>query len=337
MSGDYKNRAKKSQGRPKKAGKRGHSAYSRDAQTVQKRANPAQTVDGWLRKSISRLKQAKLGYDNGLQEPVWEAEYLLCHAMGMDLEQLEKNKTRTVSPEQGNYMDAMLEQRIVARKPVNYITGEAWFAGYRFMVDERVLIPRSRIENVLDDVDGLPALMEGARPLKRVLDLCTGSGCLAITAALHHLDLQVDASDLSTDALAVAKENVKRHGVGDRVRLVPSNLFENLQGECYDLILTNPPYVPTEVYEALDKEYYQEPKVALEAGGDGLDLVIPMLQQAPDHLNPGGILLCEVGDDTQEIMQQRWPDLPVHWLQFHFDASGVFAVTREQLMDWDGP
>ncbi|ABK42830.1 [LSU ribosomal protein L3P]-glutamine N5-methyltransferase [Magnetococcus marinus MC-1] len=339
MSGKYKNRANQTDGTKKRTDKGRPGAPQRGGQKnppARTVTDPAHSVDGWLRRSTARLKQAKLSYDNGLQEPQWEAEYLLAHAMGMDLEQLERHKTQQVGPDQAAYMEALLQQRIEQRKPVNYITGEAWFAGHRFVVDERVLIPRSRIENVLDDPDGLLGLMEGARPLKRMLDLCTGSGCLAITAALHYPWLQVDAVDLSADALAVAAENVKRHRVTERVRLVRSNLFEKLTGACYDLILTNPPYVPTRIYAGLAAEYHREPKMALEAGGDGLDLVIPILQQAAEYLEPGGILLCEVGDDTQEIMEQRWPDLPVYWLQFHFEASGVFAVTREQLLDWDG-
>nr|CRH07326.1 Site-specific DNA-methyltransferase (adenine-specific) [Candidatus Magnetococcus massalia] len=277
-----------------------------------------------------------MDYDNGLQSPELEAEYLVAHTIAKSLDEIEKYADFPLSDELQCQLSAMVERRINQRTPVLYLTQEAYFAGFKFYVDERVLIPRSRIENILDDPDGLHGLMEGHRPLRRALDLCTGSGCLAISMALLYPGLKVDAADLSKDALAVAKKNCKIHKTGHRVRLVESDLFQNLKGSCYDLIVTNPPYVPTQIYDDLKEEYMQEPKMALEAGGDGLDLVLPILQQAADFLEPGGVLLCEVGDDTEEIMQKRWPNLPIEWLMFHFGGSGVFATTREQLLEWDG-
>lgn len=290
-------------------------------------------VATWIHYFTKRLKSAGISCANGLGEPAFEAEYLVCHALDLPFEQVERHLRRAVPENRRSELMRLLHLRAVERQPVAYITGEAFFAGRRYLVDPRVLIPRSRIENILDDDEGFPALMpeEG---VGRILDLCTGSGCLAVALALVYPGARVDGADLSPEALAVAALNVARHDVADRVRLVASDLFAALAGERYDLIVTNPPYVPRRTHASLPPEYHQEPALALVAGEEGLDLVLPILLQAPDHLTPGGLLVCEVGDEVEETMGRKWPDLPVTWLMFHFGGSGVFVIHREELVEW---
>ncbi|MBF0165373.1 MAG: 50S ribosomal protein L3 N(5)-glutamine methyltransferase [Magnetococcales bacterium] len=294
--------------------------------------SPPSDVAGWIRWVARRLEAAQLCHANGLQEPYLEAEYLVLHAFSIPFE--TKPVKRPPPPADAEArVRRLLERRVNQRQPAPYVTGEAFFAGHRFFVDERVLIPRSRIENILDDPRGFsPWFPKG--PPRRILDLCTGSGCLAIALALRLPQAKVDGVDLSKGALQVARLNRDRFGLRDRVRLIASDLFAALGGERYDLIVTNPPYVPRADFDALPPEYHREPAMALVAGEDGLDLIGPILRQASDHLNPRGVLICETGDDVQEILMRRWPDLPVTWLPFHFGGSGVFALTREELEAW---
>ncbi|MBF0190102.1 MAG: 50S ribosomal protein L3 N(5)-glutamine methyltransferase [Magnetococcales bacterium] len=289
-------------------------------------------VAGWIRLVARRLNAAGLCFASGMQEPYPEAEYLVLHAFGIPLE-TPPAKRPTPPADAARRVERLLHARVAERKPAAYVTGEAFFAGHRFLVDERVLIPRSRIENILDDPRGFTPWLAPSR-VRRILDLGTGSGCLAISLALAFPRARVDAVDLSPGALEVAAINCQRLGVGGRVRLVQSNLFSALAQERYDLIVTNPPYVPKADFDRLPAEYHREPAMALVAGPDGLDLLGPILRQAPDHLTPGGLLVCETGDDVEAILMTRWPELPVEWLMFHFDSSGVFAVLREPLEAW---
>lgn len=288
----------------------------------------------WIRYVENRLASADLCFDNGLQTPRWEAEYLLAHTADLPLETVEKGEGTIPSPAGAKKLLALLERRIGERLPLPYLTGKAFFAGLSFRIDPRALIPRSRIENVLDDDEGVAGLLEPGAQVTRILDLGTGSGCLAIALALAFPGAKVDAVDLSPDALELATANIRDHKLEKRVRPVLSNLFDGLGDARYDLIVTNPPYVPQATFDALPPEYRHEPGMALAAGADGLDLVRPLLEQAPDRLTPNGTLLCEVGDEVEAIMERRWPDLPVEWIMFHFGASGVFCARREWLAGW---
>ncbi|MBF0212159.1 MAG: 50S ribosomal protein L3 N(5)-glutamine methyltransferase [Magnetococcales bacterium] len=292
---------------------------------------PRQVAD-WIRIVARQLTDADLCFASGMQEPYPEAEYLVLHAFSIPPE-TPPGRRPPPPPDAAERVRALLEARIGQRKPAAYVTGEAFFAGHRFVVDERVLIPRSRIENMLDDPRGFTPWLATGR-VRRILDLGTGSGCLAIALALAFPRAQVDAVDLSPGALEVARLNRERFGLEQRLRLIRSDLFSALAGERYDLIVSNPPYVPKADFERLPAEYHREPAMALVAGEDGLDLLGPILRQAPDHLTPGGLLVCETGDDVEEILMARWPELPVEWLMFHFGASGVFAVLRESLESW---
>ena len=304
------------------------------------------TLQEWLLYAAEQIQVAEVNLENGMQEPYLEAEYLAHHALRLSLvasgrgsDRLEKPKKwqahlrQQPPPNFPTVFADFLAQRIQQRLPVAYITGEAFFAGYTFAVNPQVLIPRSRIENLLDDSKALTRLLGTKRP-KRILDLGTGSGCLAIAFALTFPQSMVDASDISVAALRVAAENRSYHKLEKRLQLIHSDLFANLDGRHYNLIVANPPYVCQASMIALPAEYRHEPALALDGGSDGLALVEPILRQAAEFLTPEGVLICEVGDETEEVFMERWPDLPVEWIYFHFGASGVFVARRADLLQW---
>ena len=266
------------------------------------------------------------GTDNALDEAAW----LVSHAVGLPPTFSDAELEQVLSAEQQAAVEKLLERRVKERVPAAYLTHEAWFAGHRFYVDERVLVPRSPLaELILDEFQ--PWL--DATHLTRVLDLCTGSGCIAIATALALPQVQVDATDVSPDALEVARRNVAEYGLAQRVALIESNLFDALRGKRYDLIVSNPPYVDAEDMAALPDEYRREPQLGLAAGPEGLNLVIPMLQQAPDHLTPQGMMIVEVGNSA-EALQARFPTVPFTWLEFSYGGEGVFLLEAPQLVEY---
>jgi ribosomal protein L3 glutamine methyltransferase len=256
-----------------------------------------------LRELIARterkLRAGELDYGHGTGNPRDEAAWLVLRGLGLpfdaDLDQPAPDAAR---------IETLTERRVEERVPLAYLLKEAWLAGQAFYVDERVIVPRSHIAELL------PRLAR--HPPRRVLDLCTGSGCLAILAAHAFPAATVDATDISPAALAVARKNVARHRLGRRVRLKRSDLFDGLRGERYDLVLSNPPYVSSRAMSGLPPEYRHEPRLALAGGVDGLDLVARLLAQAPQHLEADGLLLCEVGDG-KAALRRRFPRLPLEW------------------------
>ena len=288
----------------------------------------------WIRWAARRIATSEVRLDTGLQEPYPEAEYLVCFAISLDLEMVEAHLEQTITLEMGQKIVDVLSRRIEQRQPAAYITGEAFFAGYRFLVDPRVLIPRFRLENLFDDEEGFEALLDPST-VHRILDLGTGSGCLAAALAFTFPQAHIDASDLSQAALAVASENRRRLNLEQRITLIHSDLLQNLPDAWYDLIVTNPPYVPRTTLEGLPEEYGHEPQLALDGGTDGLDLVAEILRQAPRTMTDQALLICEVGDQTETILRERWPNLPVEWLYFHFGGSGVFTIHKNELLAWN--
>jgi ribosomal protein L3 glutamine methyltransferase len=289
------------------------------------------TLRDWLRWGTSRFNEAKLFFGHGCDNAHDEAAWLILHALHLPPDR----------PEQlGHYLDArltrherlavleLLQQRIARRLPAAYLTHEAWQAGLRFYVDERVLIPRSYFADLL--VDGFAPWVEDPYAIESALDLCTGSGCLAILMAHAFPNARVDAADISQDALEVAKRNVADYDLKERVRLAQGDLFAGLGKRKYDLIISNPPYVTTAAMNALPPEYRHEPENALAAGDDGLDIVRRILAGAKSHLNPGGLLAIEVGHN-RELVDAAFPALPITWLDTDSGEGKIFMLRREDL------
>jgi ribosomal protein L3 glutamine methyltransferase len=292
-------------------------------------ARAPRTVGEWWRELERRFARARLFYGHGTHNAREEAAWLACHVLRIPFDRLGDVLDRAVPAPRARRLVALADLRIRTREPLAYVLGEAWLQHRRFHVDRRVVVPRSHIAELLPD--GVSAWLPKRGP-KRILDLCTGSGCLAILAALAFPDARVDASDLSGAALAVARRNVAAHQLARRVRLVRSDLFAGLGGSRYDLILCNPPYVPEAEMRRLPAEYRHEPQLALASGHDGLDVVRRLVGQAADHLSERGLLVVEVGDGRAAV-ERALPRLEVTWLEAAAGPDFVFAATREALAD----
>ncbi|MGM0480586.1 MAG: 50S ribosomal protein L3 N(5)-glutamine methyltransferase [Pseudomonadota bacterium] len=284
------------------------------------------TIDDLLRWSITQMTGEGLYFGHGTVNAVEEARVLLGFLLKLSPDELfDSRHCRLTRDEKMAYLE-LLKQRIERRKPAAYLTQQSWFAGLPFYVDERVLIPRSPLAELIEN-DFQPWLQE---PPARILDLCTGSGCIAIACAYAFSEAEIDAVDLSTDALLVAEQNITEHGMQNRVFPLRSDLFEQLTGERYDLIVSNPPYVDRDDMADLPAEYQHEPEMGLAAGDDGLELVDTMLLQAADHLNPEGLLICEVGN-SMPALNDKYPKTPFLWVEFERGGDGVFILSCSQL------
>jgi ribosomal protein L3 glutamine methyltransferase len=263
------------------------------------------TLAGLIARIEERLAAAPLHYGHGTQNARDEAAWLVLRGLGLPFDADLSRPVRDVALRK---IEQLATRRIEDRVPAAYLLEEAWLAGVPFHVDERVIVPRSHIAELL------PVLLRRFPKARRILDLCTGSACLAILAARAFPSCRVDGADVSAGALAVARKNVARHRLGRRVRLVRSDLFAALGARRYDLILTNPPYVSSRSMAALPAEYRHEPRLALAGGGDGLDLVARIVDQASAHLAPGGALVCEVGESSAAA-RRRFRALRLEWLK----------------------
>ncbi len=286
------------------------------------------TVRDWLRFAVSRFNEARLFFGHGSGDAFDEAAYLILHTLHLPIDRLDPFLDARVLPVEGKRLAEILERRVKERVPAPYLTGEAWLQGYRFRVDERVIVPRSFIA---------PMILEHCQPwlaqpenVADALDLCTGSGCLAILLAEAFPDARVDAVDLSPDALEVARANVADYGLSERVHLHLGDLFAPLGDAKYDLIVSNPPYVNAESVSALPAEYRHEPAMALGSGEDGLDATRAILARAARHLNPGGLLVVEIGHN-RDALEAAFPELAFSWPRIEGDDDTVFVLTREQL------
>ncbi len=274
-----------------------------------------------------RFDAAGLYFGHGTDNARDEAAWLAMNVLDISHAALDAQASRALTPAEAEKFRALAEQRIATRKPLAYLLQEAWFAGLKFHVDERTLVPRSLIGDFMHD-----RFRPWIAPerVSRILDLCTGSGCIAIVAAHAFPEAKVDAADISRDALAVARINVERYKLSGRVELVESDLFSNLRGRRYDLILTNPPYVDARDMAALPDEYRHEPGLALASGESGLDDILRILADAHDHLNPGGALIAEVGNSCTALAR-RFPAVPFTWLTSPGGDESVFLLGEEEL------
>ena len=286
------------------------------------------TVRDFLRFAVSRFNEAGLFFGHGSDNAHDEAAYLILHTLNLPLDILEPYLDARLLPSEKHRLLGLIERRVKERVPVAYLTRHARQGDFDFYVDERVIVPRSFIAELLGEP--LRPWIEYDELVHNVLDLCTGSGCLAIQAACHYPDAVVDAADISLDALEVAAVNVEDYGLQERVNLIHTDLFEGLEGR-YDLIITNPPYVDAESVAALPPEYRHEPEPALGSGEDGLDAVRRILPQAARFLNPHGVLLAEIGHN-RDALEATFPELPFVWLDTSGGDGFVFLLTREQLL-----
>ena len=286
------------------------------------------TVRDWLRYAVTRFNRAGIFCGHGVQDSFDEAVWLILGTLALPLDRLEPFLDACIPGEERIGLLEAIEQRADERLPTAYILGEAWLGDFRFTVDERVIVPRSFFAELLED--GLAPWVDAPEAITGALDMCTGSGCLAILMAHAFPNAAITAVDLSDDALDVARINVADYGLEERVELVRSDVFAQVDGRRFDLILSNPPYVTAEAMDALPPEYLHEPRMALASGDDGLDVVRRLLAQAADHLNPGGILAVEVGHN-RHIVEEAFPELPFNWLSTRGGDDMVFLLRREDL------
>ena len=289
------------------------------------------TVGSLVRLGARRFRAARLVFGHGTRNARDEAAYLALHALNLAPDAAAGAFDRRVDPRDARRVLSLFERRIRSRKPAAYLMREAWLGDFRFHVDERVVVPRSHIAGLLRE--NLAPWIPNRRAIKSTLDLCTGSGCLAVLLAHSFPLTRIDAADASSEALAVARINVQRYRLSRRIRLVKSDMFSALRGKRYDLIVSNPPYVTTTEMRRLPREYRHEPGVALAGGHDGLDMVRRILLQASSHLNPTGLLVVEVGRGRRRL-EHVFPGVPFTWPEI---AGGdtVFLVEREQLQKAD--
>ena len=281
-----------------------------------------------IHSAVRALREAGVSFGHGTTNARDEAAYLALHALGLPLD--TSDWEIEVPPAAAEKVAALVLRRIRERKPAAYLTHEAWLGEFRFYVDERVIVPRSYIAELL--VTDLAPWITQPRRVRTALDLCTGSGCLAILLAHSFPHVSVDAADVSPDALAVARRNVKEYKLGERLALVRSDLYEALPGRRYDLIVSNPPYVTEPAMRALPVEYRREPRIALAGGRDGLELVRRIVHEAPDHLEDGGWLVVEVGH-ARRRMERAFPRLPLIWAETSAGDDCVFLISREALVE----
>jgi ribosomal protein L3 glutamine methyltransferase len=285
------------------------------------------TVRDFFRHAVTSFARAKLSFGHGAGDAIDEAAYLILEALSLPIDDINPWLDARLSAEERERLSALIDERVRTRKPAAYLVRKAYIQGVPFYVDERVIVPRSFIGEILGDVSAfLPASDEVAA----VLDLCTGSGCLAILAARSYPNADIFAADLSADALAVARRNVEDHGLVGRINLVEGDLFAPLGSRKFDLILANPPYVDAAAVAAFPPEYRAEPAIAHAGGDDGLDIVRRIIRDAPAHLNEGGGLLCEIGRG-RAALERDYPRLEFFWPETEHGAGEVFWLTRDNF------
>jgi len=285
------------------------------------------TLRDYIRWGASRFAKAKLDFGHGTATALDEAAALVLHTLHLPYNLSEFYLQSTLTQEEREAVVTIFEKRITERKPAAYLTHEAIFAGLSFYVDERVLVPRSPIAELIEQRFS-PWVEEDQ--VERILDLCTGSACIAIACAYAFPEAAIDAVDVSTDALAVAEINLEKHQLNSDVMLYQSDLFDALPNNQYDIIVSNPPYVAIAEWQQLSPEFHAEPEIGFVAGTTGLDLVIRILAEARYYLMPEGVLIVEVGSSA-ETLQEAFPNVPFYWLDFERGGDGVFLLTAKQV------
>jgi ribosomal protein L3 glutamine methyltransferase len=293
------------------------------------------TLLDFVRYAVSRFVEAKLVFAHGTTDPVVEAAFLVCETLNLHPDQFESFATARVTAHEAKAILDVIARRVTTRKPAAYLVNKIYMRGMPFYVDERVIVPRSFIGEVLDShFSGAPddagALLEDPASVKSVLDLCTGSGCLAILASRHFPNARIEAVDISRDALEVAARNIADYGLEDRVKLHRGDLFAPIGDARYDLIISNPPYVDAEGMAAQPRESRAEPKLAFDGGADGLDIISRLLKEAGRHLTLQGGLLCEIGRG-RELLEAAFPQIPLLWLDTEDSNGEVFWVAAADL------
>ena len=293
-----------------------------------KDTNGLETLSEWLNFAVEAFEEARLSFGHGSTNAYDEAVYLILHTLKLPLDTLTPFLDKQLTAQEKSAFLAILTQRIQSRLPAAYLTHEAWLGEFRFYVDERVIVPRSFIAELLHEQ--LAPWVNDPEDIGHVLDMCTGSGCLAIVAAHAFPHAEVDAVDISQDALEVAQRNISDYELQDRVHVLQSDLFTKLSGKQYDLIISNPPYVDAAAVAALPPEYLHEPELALGSGNDGLDATRVILKQAATCLKPGGMLVVEIGHN-RDALEAAYPELPFMWLDVSAGDEFVFLLHREDL------
>lgn len=294
---------------------------------MSEKGQSAPTLIAAIEAGAQQLSQAGVSFGHGTCNAFDEAAWLVLWRLGLPLHQLDEHAGQMLSPQQQAQIDALIQERITTRKPAAYLTHEAWLQGVSFYVDERCIVPRSLIAELIADGSIDPWLSADSRT---VLDLCTGNGSLAVLAALAYPEVRVDAADISSDALEVARINVEKHGLQERIRLLQSDGLASIK-ESYDLILCNPPYVNSQSMAVLPAEYRAEPALALAGGSDGMDFIRTLLSQAANHLKPQAVLVLEIGHERSHF-EAAFPSLEVVWLETSAGEDQVLLLTQEALL-----
>lgn len=288
--------------------------------------NELQTVNDFLRWGVSRFNESDLYFGHGTDNPWDECQLLICASLNLEPGLTPDILSAKLTTTEKQHIVALIVERIETKKPAAYLTNVGYFCGLPFYVDENVLVPRSPIgELIQNKFDGIIS-----QTPHRIMDLCTGSGCIAIACAYAFEEAEVDALDISPEALTIADENIHRLGVADRVIPVQSDVFSGVPEQKYDLIVSNPPYVDEEDIADMPTEFHHEPEIGLGSGSDGLDITRIILREAASHLNENGVLIVEVGNSMIHL-QAEFPQVPFKWLEFEHGGLGVFALTKEQL------
>ena len=294
-------------------------------------SNQLLTIRDWLRYTVTQFEKSDIFFGHGTDNSYDEAVWLIMSSLHLPLDTLENFLDAQLTLEERKHLESIIEQRITNRTPTAYLVKEAWLRGFKFYVDERVIVPRSFIAELLED--GFQPWIEYPEMVESAVDICTGSGCLGILLADAFPNAEIDVVDISQDALDVANINIANYGLQNQVHTIQSDMFTALVGKTYDVIISNPPYVDAPSMAQLPQEYLNEPQLALGSGEAGLDHTHTLLREAASHLNDHGILVVEIGHNREALLA-HYPSVPFTWLEVESGNQYVFLLTKEQLVEF---